>query len=205
MLIWFGPFTILGVRTLVHIVGKKASWISGSTYRGVVITLLVLYLLYGSGFVPAVTGEFQYNNALTVRENLEDPRALVDNADIKIEDYHSAVWLGEYRNQQASVYTDFTSIHIVAYSEVPRFEHWASGKSGTRKRLSPENPSVPSESYIYIRTLVLKDGIYPGNVGNAKYGEGEYYTDSDNVITPVRKQYSLVYTSGGTNIFINNT
>jgi hypothetical protein len=164
--------------------------------------LLISYVAFGTGFVPQLTGEYQYNNALFKPSPDSDPALIVDNADIQPEDHASAVWLGKYRQLESPVSADFTSIHLQAYASVPRDERWYPG-SGTLGSYDARSPSVPPGGYLYFRTIIYQYDIVPGNYGKAKFNEDELYVDSQPAIHKASADYSKIYATRNTAVFRN--
>lgn len=202
-LFWIAPLAVKGallVFGLITSVLRGNPSTDGGDFRQVPLGLfLAIFLLYSSGFIPAVTGEFQYNNALLIEQELEDPLEIADAAGSirTAQDVAEAEFLAEHREITYPVLTDFSGVFLWSYGDVPRQDRWPPVESATKIRHPPSAESVPVESYVFIRPLNIEDGIFVANIGDTKYsGEANHY-DSEEYIREVGLRKHLVYSNGG--------
>jgi uncharacterized membrane protein len=195
---------LLVVRSLGRL--RRGSDADGSPDRRYLVLagFFAVFLLYSSGFVPAVTGEFQYNEALVVEEHLEDPTLIADSASSTLlaRDVAGARFLADHREITYPVLTDFTGVFVWSYGEVPRQDRWPPVESATREPLPLRSPeSIPAESYVFFRPVNTERGILVANVGSAKYSGEDNHVDSAPYIHAVGSRKALVYSNGGARIY----
>lgn len=217
-LFWIAPLCIHGALLLVRGLGRVGGgvargWI-GSVLGGgalrdtegenrqyaVIGVFFAIFLLYSTGFVPAVTGEFQYNEGLVIEERLEDPTAIADSSNgvLTPEDVAAARFLAEHRSVTYPVLTDFSGVFVWSYAEVPRQDRWPPDeRARNRPLVGRPIEDIPEESYVLFRPVNTERGILVANVGAAKYSGDENYVSAEPYIHGVGARKHLVYSNGG--------
>lgn len=205
-LFWIAPLCIGGglllLRGLGRIVGGLGGTDAGAEDRryALLAAFFAVFLLYSTGFVPAVTGEFQYNEGLVIEAELEDPSAIADstNGVPSAGDVAAARFLGEHRALTYPVLTDFSGVFVWSYGEVPRQDRWPPVESATRGNLLGQPmDELPAESYVLFRTVNTERGLLIANVGAAKYSGDRNYVPSGPYVHGVGARKGLVYSNGG--------
>ena len=205
-LFWIAPLCVGGglliLRGLGRVVGALGGTGTGAEDRryAVLGVFFAVFLLYSTGFVPAVTGEFQYNEGLVVEAELEDPSAIADstNGVPSAEDVAAARFLAEHRSVTYTVLTDFSGVFVWSYGEVPRQDRWPPVESGTRAGLVGRPlDELPPRSYVLFRAVNTERGVMVANVGAAKYSGGRNYAPAAPYLHGVGTRKHLVYSNGG--------
>ncbi|MEF8842836.1 MAG: DUF2206 domain-containing protein [Haloarculaceae archaeon] len=198
-----GLLVLRGIWTLAR-AGSGSRDTEGIDRRHLALAaFFALFLLYSSGFVPAVTGEFQYNEALVVEERLEDLTAIADSSSSTLlaRDVAGARFLADHREITYPVLTDFSGTFLWSYGEVPRQDRWPPVESATREGLRRSPADVPGESYVFFRPVNTERGILVANVGSAKYSGDRNYAPSGPYIHGVGARKALVYSNGGARVY----
>jgi len=207
-LFWIAPLCVGGgllvLRGVGRMVGGGLDETDGADRRQLVLAaFFAVFLLYSTGFVPAVTGEFQYNEALVIEERLEDPTAVADSSasTLLARDVAGARFLADHREITYPVLTDFSGTFLWSYGEVPRQDRWPPVESATREGLTRSPADVPGESYVFFRPVNTERGILVANVGSAKYSGDRNYAPSGPYIHGVGARKALVYSNGGARVY----
>jgi uncharacterized membrane protein len=222
-LFWIAPLCIHGALLLVRRLGRVGvgrvarGWTGGvpdgllsdtageNRRYAVLGVFFVVFLLYSTGFVPAVTGEFQYNEGLVIEERLEDPTAIADSSNgmLTPEDVAAARFLAGHRSATYPVFTDFSGVFVWSYGEVPRQDRWPPVESATRRGLVGRSPAdLPEGSYVFFRPVNTERGILVANVGSAKYSGDENHVPAEPYIHGVGVRKALVYSNGGARVYV---
>lgn len=206
-LFWIAPLCIGGGLLLLRGFGRAVGW-PGWTGTGtdaedrqyaILAAFFAVFLIFSTGFVPAVTGEFQYNEGLAIEGTLEDPAAVADtwNGMVSAGDVSAARFLAEHRSVTYPVLTDFSGVFVWSYGEVPRQDRWPPVESATREGFVGRQPEdLPPESYVLFRTVNTERGILIANVGAAKYSGDRNYVPAEPYIHGVGARKGLVYSNG---------
>jgi uncharacterized membrane protein len=209
-LFWIAPLCVGGgllvLRGVGRAVGGGLGGEDGTDRRYLVLAgFFAVFLLYSSGFVPAATGEFQYNEALVIEADLEDPSVVADSSSSTLlaRDVAGARFLADHREITYPVMTDFSGVFVWGYGEVPRQDRWPPVESATRKSLVVRAPSgIPDESYVFFRPVNTERGILVANVGSAKYSGAENYIPAGPYIHEAGVRKALVYSNGGARVYV---
>jgi uncharacterized membrane protein len=209
-LFWIAPLCVGGGLLVLRGVGRAfgggLDGAAGTDRRNLALAaFFAVFLLYSSGFVPAATGEFQYNEALVVEEHLEDPTIIADSSasTLLARDVAGARFLADYREITYPVLTDFSGVFLWSYGEVPRQDRWPPVESATRVSIGGRSPAeTPEDSYVFFRPVNTERGILVTNVGSAKYSGGENHVAAAPYIHGVGARKALVYTNGGARIYV---
>jgi uncharacterized membrane protein len=209
-LFWIAPLCVGGGLLVLRGVGRAfgggLDGAAGTDRRNLALAaFFAVFLLYSSGFVPAATGEFQYNEALVVEEHLEDPTIIADSSasTLLARDVAGARFLADYREITYPVLTDFSGVFLWSYGEVPRQDRWPPVESATRVSIGGRSPAeTPEDSYVFFRPVNTERGILVTNVGSAKYSGGENHVAAAPYIHGVGVRKALVYTNGGARIYV---
>jgi uncharacterized membrane protein len=211
-LFWIAPLCIGGGLLFLHGVGRVVGGLGGTDAEAeaeaeaedrryaLLAAFFAVFLLYSTGFVPAVTGEFQYNEGLAVEQRLEDPGAVADtwNGMVSTGDVAAASVLAEHRELTYPVLTDFSGVFVWSYGEVPRWDRWPPVESATRGGLlGQQMDELPAESYVIFRTVNTERGLLIANVGAAKYSGERNYVPAEPYVHGVETRKGLVYSNGG--------
>jgi uncharacterized membrane protein len=208
-LFWIAPLCVGGgllvLRVVGNVLGGGLGGAKGTDRRHLALAaFFAVFLLYSSGFVPAATGEFQYNEALIVEEHLEDPTLLADSSSSTLlaRDVAGARFLAEHREITYPVLTDFSGTFLWSYGGVPRWDRWPPVESATRRGLVGRSPAdTPERSYVFFRPVNTEQGILVANVGSAKYSGNENHIPAEPYIHRVGTRKALVYSNGGARIY----
>jgi uncharacterized membrane protein len=209
-LFWIAPLCVGGGLLVLSGVGRALggglAGEAGADRRHLAIAaFFAVFLLYSSGFVPAATGEFQYNEALVVEEHLEDPTVVADSSasTLVARDVAGARFLADHREITYPVYTDFSGTFLWSYGEVPRQDRWPPVQSATREGLVSRDPAgMPGRSYVFFRPVNTERGILVVNVGSAKYSGGENHVPAEPHLHGVGARKALVYSNDGARIYL---
>jgi uncharacterized membrane protein len=208
-LFWIAPLCVGGgllvLRGVGRVLGGGLGGAAGTDRRHLALAaFFAVFFLYSSGFVPAATGEFQYNEALIVEEHLEDPTLVADSSSSTLlaRDVAGARFLADHREITYPVYTDFSGTFLWSYGEVPRQDRWPPVESATRRGLVGRSPAdLPQGSYVFFRPVNTERGILVANVGSAKYSGDENHVPAEPYIHGVGTRKALVYSNGGARIY----
>ncbi|MEF8790282.1 MAG: DUF2206 domain-containing protein [Haloarculaceae archaeon] len=206
-LFWIAPLCVGGGLLVLREVGRVVGGPSGPAAADRRYTALAVFfavfLLYSTGFVPAVTGEFQYNEGLVVEERLEDPTAIADSSSSTLlaRDVAGARFLADHREITYPVLTDFSGTFLWSYGEVPRQDRWPPVESATRQGLRRSPADVPEESYVFFRPVNTERGIIVANVGSAKYSGNRNYVLAGPYVHGVAVRKALVYSNDGARVY----
>ena len=208
-LFWIAPLCVAGglllLRGVGRVLGDEPGGLTERRRHLVLAGFLAVFLCYSSGFVPAATGEFQYNEAFIVEERLTDPSAVADSSGSTLlaRDVAGARFLADHREITYPVLTDFTGVFLWSYGEVPRQDRWPPVESATRERLVGRSPAeIPEESYVFFRPVNTERGILVVNVGSAKYAGTENHVPAGPYVHGVGARKALVYSNGGARVYV---
>ncbi|PSQ10583.1 hypothetical protein BRC93_08965 [Halobacteriales archaeon QS_5_70_15] len=203
-LFWIAPLCVGGgllvLCGLARLLGRPEGAGAEDRRYAALGVFFAVFLLYSTGFVPAVTGEFQYNEGLVIESELGDLSAVADstNGVPSAGDVAAARFLADHREVTYSVITDFSGVFVWSYAEVPRQDRWPPVESGTTTGLVGREPNdLPPDSYVLFRTVNTERGILIANVGSAKYSGERNYAPAEPYLHGTGSRKHLVYSNGG--------
>jgi uncharacterized membrane protein len=197
-LFFLAPCCILGGETLWKYVSKAFRSISfkRSTYAKICLIVLIPYFLFNIGFVYEFT-EHPAGNPVSFYRLAEsnDPIEKMTYYMYRMptQDFVSAMWLSERKNDQSAIYTGWLSKeHLLRPYPLPPTERIYI--------LDPPNMSIKKSDFVFLRCLNVKDNIMmlPSiNIGSHIF-QYPYYNTTEITSLSVKNK---IYSNGGSEIY----
>ena len=204
-LLWLAPICIVGglfiIRSLAKLFGPHLS------EKDALIILALffgIFLLFNSGFVPAVTGEYQYMDSLA-KANIEkaNPYLKADfySGYYTDKEVYGAKWLAENRETKYKVYAGWSSVLLWSYGEIPRFNNWPPEESEIYYTITSSSTisDFDEKSYIYLREINYIDHVMINT--EEKWKEKRVYYDISALIKEVDRFRNKIYSNRGSVIY----
>ena len=192
------PCCILGGETVWKYVSKAFRSISfkRSTYAKMCLIILIPYFLFNIGFVYEFTEHPTGNPVsfyrLKVSNDPLEKRAYYGMR-VPTQDFVSAVWLSEHKQDQSTIYAGMTSKgYLLKPYPLPPTE--------PVRLLDPPNMSIKKSDFVFLRCLNVKDNIMFSQVERtgAHYFQYPYYNTTE-ITCLVEK--NRIYSNGGSEIY----
>lgn len=185
-LIFLAPFGIIGGKEIfnqIYIFQKKLFYVACSEFKLVsVAALLILLLLFNTGFVDEVTRNEYPMPSPSAWTRYSDSnlmtKAGLSTQYTKEQDVFGAKWLSNYRESNITIYGDYISEQqVLRYGMI------------LGVNILSNNTKPYEDSYIYLRYLNVVDNII----------RTETFLFDKNDILPILKE--KIYTNGGSEVY----
>lgn len=184
VLLTLAPLCIIGGKAILAFITKQKI---KSYYASILlITYLISFFMFQTGFVFAVTGEVNWSIPLSIHRGEVENLALYDKIISEQEVLGAQWWHEEAFSNLAVVYADTMSVahHLTAYGMVP-YENM--------RILSNDTKMLDSGSYVYLRRLNVVYGIVKGQ-------NYEWYTTE---FSSILYNSSKIYSNGESEIYLS--
>jgi uncharacterized membrane protein len=192
------PCCILGGETVWKYVSKAFRSISfkRSTYAKICLIILIPYFLFNIGFVHEFTehptgSPVSFYRLAESNDPIEKKTYYLHR--MPTQDFVSATWLSERKNDQSAIYTGWLSKeHLLRPYPLPPTERIYI--------LDPPNMSIKKSDFVFLRCLNVKDNIMmlPSiNIGSHIF-QYPYYNTTEITGLSVKNK---IYSNGGSEIY----
>ena len=192
------PCCILGGETVWKYVSKAFRSISfkRSTYAKMCLIILIPYFLFNIGFVYEFTEHPTGNPVSFHRLKVSnDPleKMAYYRMHVPTQDFVSAVWLSEYKQDQSTIYAGWTS-------EFGLLHPYPLPPTEPIRILDPPNMSIKKSDFVFLRCLNVKDNIMFSQVERtgAHYFQYPYYNTTEITCLAVKNK---IYSNCGSEIY----
>jgi uncharacterized membrane protein len=197
-LLLLAPCCILGGETVWKYVSKAFRSISfkRSTYAKICLIILIPYFLFNIGFVYEFTEHPTGNPVSFYRLKVSnDPLEKMAYYGMRVptQDFISAVWLSEHKQDQSTIYAGWSSEFFLLHPyPLPPTERI--------RILDPPNMSIKKSDFVFLRCLNVKDNIMfsKRTVTGADIYQFPYYNTTE--ITGLVEK-NRIYSNGGSEIY----
>lgn len=178
--IFLAPFCVIGIiitlKILLHIF--RISFIDNDNLTKVASVFFICFMLFETGIVSSVVlNDYYFSSSVSYKDILENGNGENKNrlySDYMIEsDVQGARWLGEHKNSNIKVYSDYMGTYPLEYygGYLTRLN---------RNSISLFKPltsrfSFEGNSYIYLRYSNMIDGIISYNLSMSASNTSDYY------------------------------
>lgn len=207
---FLAPFCVIGAEIVFKVVLKVLNMFKLISQRHVpntkvfVSVILILLMLFNTGFIYEVTKDHPSSNSLSLEwANKQDvkTRTIIYSNYIQEQDVVGGKWLSKNMNNISAIYTDSKSSWALSLCDVKFFPPRGFGVEGKRFHTTLSgNPRVPEDAYIYLGYLNVVDGIVtPLRFPSRGWTEEELENITE--ISPLFKKKNKIYSNGGSEIY----
>ncbi|WP_321423218.1 DUF2206 domain-containing protein [uncultured Methanobacterium sp.] len=193
-MIFLAPFAIIGGCIIIEYAFKMVNKYNSPQHRElplkIVSIFLIIFFLFDTGFVYAVTNDYGTSIALSQNDmnstDLDKQITLYNALNMFNQDIISVKWLNQYSNVNSTIYVDYISSHpLISYGKNLQVYY--------NDRLK-NNTIVKKNEYVYLG--------YPNRVGNIMMDSISFDTPTKtSTLTPKLKKLSFVYDNGASSIY----
>lgn len=151
-LLWLAPLCIAGGLAIV-----RAFKLPTEYGLRLLAVFFAIFLLFNSGFIPEINGEYQYNSSLAkahINDRDFDTKVSFYSSTYTEKEIFAAKWLSDNRELEFKVYADGFHSLLYGYAEIPMWKGLPPKGSETVYTLTKDT-LVDENSYIYLRQINL--------------------------------------------------
>ena len=156
-LLWLAPFCIVG-GLVISGVTKLVFKLPRPEYSlRLLAVFFAIFLLFNSGFIPEMTGEYQYQPSLAkahINDRHFDTKVNFYSSTYTEKEIFAAKWLSDNKELEFKVYADGFHSLLYGYAEIPMRKGLPPKGSETVYTLTKDT-LVDENSYIYLRQINL--------------------------------------------------
>ena len=152
-LLWLAPLCIVGGLVII-----RAFKLPRAEYGlRLLAVFFAIFLLFNSGFIPEMTGEYQYQPSLAkahINDRHFDTKVNFYSSTYTEKEIFAAKWLSDNKELEFKVYADGFHSLLYGYAEIPMRKGLPPKGSETVYTLTKDT-LVDENSYIYLRQINL--------------------------------------------------